>query len=163
MEAGTMSALASGEGSGGLGSGRLRVVRIALLVAAVAELVVGLLHFAMPSLVLGRSEFASLPPAAHDFVTLCVVAVGLLLVGMAALAVVAAAAADSSPGLGAAIALVQASLWFVRAGLEIPWPLREPLLFLPEPSLVVIVGSLCLASLLALAGLGLARTTRRRS
>jgi hypothetical protein len=143
-------------------SSRLRAAQAGLVVAGAAQLVVAGLHFAMPSQLLGRSEFSSLSPAAHDFVILGAMAVGVLLLGMAGLAVAAAAAARSAPGLAAVIALVQAAVWVVRAGLEVPFPLREPVLFLSEPSGVVAIGSLCLAALLGLSGLALLTWAGRR-
>lgn len=137
------------------GPGRLRAARVGLVAAGAAQIAVAGLHFAMPSLLLGRPEFSSLPPAAHDFVTLGAMAVGVLLVGMAALAITAAVAACSAPGPAAAIALIQAVVWVVRAGLEVPLPLREPVLFLSEPSGIVMFGSLGLAAVLGMSGLGL--------
>jgi hypothetical protein len=144
------------------GRGRLRAARVGLVGAAAAQLAVAGLHFAMPSQWLGRPEFSSLPPAAHDFVTLGVIAVGVLLAGMAALAITAAVAARSARGPAAAIALIQAVVWVARAGLEVPLPLREPVLFLSEPSGVVMMGSLVLAAVLGISGLGLLSEPRRR-
>jgi hypothetical protein len=139
---------------------RLRAAQAGLVAAAVAQVAAAGLHFAMPSQLLGRAEFVSLSPAAHDFVTLGAMAVGVLLLGMAGLAMAAAVAARGAPGLAAAIALIQAAVWTARALLEAPWPLREPVLFLSEPSMIVAVGSLCLAAILGLAGLALAARGR---
>jgi hypothetical protein len=134
---------------------RVRAAQAGLVVAALAQAVVAGLHFALPSQLLDRPEFASLPPAAHDFVVLGAVAVGVLLLGMAGLAAAAAVAAPSAPGLAAAIALIQALVWVVRAVLEVPLPMREPVLILSEPSLIIAVGSMGLAAVLGLSGLAL--------
>lgn len=124
-----------------LGALRRRWIEVLLVVGGLVELGMALLHFLMPSTVLTRPEFTELEPAARDFVVLSVVCIGLLLLAMAAVSFLAATIVPSAPAVAGALAGLEAAGWAGRFCLELAWPVREPILFLSQPSLAILLAA----------------------
>jgi hypothetical protein len=59
---------------------RANTIRNILIAAGIIEIAVGLLHFAMPYFAYQSKGFTLLQSAELDFVTLCIFAIGILLI-----------------------------------------------------------------------------------
>ena len=106
-----------------------------LLIAGVAEIVVGLSHFGMPYFAYQARGFALLSQKESDFVTLCVFAVGILLIAFGSVTILFALNARDEMVLPYAV--IQSILWLARIILEIVYPVQVSLFHIENPARVV--------------------------
>jgi hypothetical protein len=133
---------------------RVRSERLAvrlLLVGGCVQAAIALMHFAMPATLLQGTDFAPLSPAAHDYVVLATVAVGILALALGAFSFVAAMSVTRWPGGARLLAIILAAVWTGRFVIEIIWPLRLRLFFIDAPSPLILAGSIVLVGLFAAA------------
>lgn len=103
---------------------RERWITELLLRAGVVEITLGALHLALPSAVYHSKGFPSVQPDELSFVTLVILAVGLLLLAFGALTGYLASRAEANAELLFGYALIMALLWAGRVMLEVAYPVR---------------------------------------
>lgn len=135
---------------------RGRWIRRLLLWAGVIEITLGALHFALPSAVYRSKGFPSLQPDELSFVTLVILAVGLLLLALGAFTVYLASRTEAIGEILFGYALIKAVLWAGRVMLEVVYPVKLRLFFV-EPFTAVAMPVLLLELLLFVASAVLAR------
>lgn len=133
-----------------------RWIRNLLLGAGALEIVLGALHFALPSAVYQSKGFPNLQPEELGFVTLVTLAVGILLLAFGTVTVYLASRADAIVGILFGYALIKAFLWAGRVILEVAFPVRLKL-FSVEPFTAVVMPVVLLELLLFVASAVLAR------
>ncbi len=133
-----------------------RWIRRLLLGAGAVELAAGALHFAMPSSAYRSRGFSGLQPDELGFVTLVILAVGILLLAFGAFTVYLASRTEAIVEVLFAYSLIQAFLWTGRVILEIVYPVRLRL-FSVEPFTAVVMPGLVLELLLFVASAVVAR------
>lgn len=118
-----------------------------LLAGGVAELLIALLHFLMPLQLSGDEEIAQLPAQYRSFVLLATLAIGLCVMVFGALCLYFSQKLLAGERTAWAFGISQGVLWAGRAILEMAFPVRIPLFFLPNPTLLVLPLSISLALL----------------
>ena len=123
---------------------RANTIRNILLVAGIIEIVVGLLHFAMPYYAYQSNGFTRLQPAELDFVTLCVFAVGILLLAFGALTTFLAFRVKSATEVVFFYVVIKAIGLSARVVLEFLYPVKiglfhiEPFTVLAMPGMIIL-------------------------
>ncbi len=133
-----------------------RWTRSLLLCAGVIEIAVGALHFAMPSQAYRSRGFANLLPDELGFVSLVILAVGILLLAFGAFTVYLASRAEALDEILFSYSLIQAFLWVGRVILEAAYPVRLRM-FSVEPFTLVVMPGLLFELLLFVTAAVLAR------
>jgi hypothetical protein len=133
-----------------------RWIRRLLLWAGVVEMALGALHFALPYAAYQSKGFSSLRPEELSFVTLVILAVGILLLAFGAFTAYLASRTAGLVELLFFYSLIKAFLWAGRVILELAYPIRLRLFFV-EPFTAVAVPVLLLELLLFVASAVLAR------
>lgn len=105
-----------------------------LQIAGTMEVIIGIAHFGMPYFAFQSPGFSQLNPEASDFITLCILAIGILLVGFGLITTfTATVAADANKALQT-YTLIKACLFGARIILEILYPVSIPLFLIATPS-----------------------------
>ncbi len=115
-----------------------------MLAGGVAELLLGLLHFAWPTQLVQIGEFARLSTDYQNLLVLCCLAVGLCLTVFGALSIYYRQGLVAGEKSAVVYGLSQGILWVMRAILEILFPVRIPLFFVANPTVLVLPGALLL-------------------
>jgi hypothetical protein len=131
-------------------------MRNLLLCAGVIETAVGALHLAMPSFVYESRGFRSLQPDELGFVTLVILAVGILLLAFGSFTIYLASRTEAILDVLFSYALIKVFLWAGRVLLEVAYPVRLRL-FSVEPFTAVVMPGVVLELLLFVASAVLAR------
>jgi amino acid transporter len=108
-----------------------------LLLAGLLEILAGLSHFAMPSFVYQARGFTLLNQDEINAVTLCILAVGILLIAFGALTLLFSFRATIYGKIILPYAIIKAILWLVRIILEFLFPLKISLFHLTRPTTVI--------------------------
>jgi hypothetical protein len=111
-------------------------IRRILLTAGVVEVVVGVSHFAMPYFAYHAKGFTLLNQHEINFVTLCVFAVGILLIAFGAVTICFSFNTHNEMLLPYTI--IQSILWLARIIIEILYPVKIGLFWIRQPTNVVI-------------------------
>jgi hypothetical protein len=109
-----------------------------LQIAGTIEVIIGAAHFGMPYFAFQLPGFSQLNPEASNFVSLCILAVGLLLVAIGLITVLVASTLAASNRALLVFLVIKASLWSGRIVLEILYPVSIPLFFIKNPSTAVL-------------------------
>ena len=133
-----------------------RWIRRLLLCAGVVEIAVGALHFAMPTQAYQSRGFPNLQPDELSFVTLVILAVGILLLAFGSFTVYLASRTEAIVEVLFWYSLIKAFLWAGRVILEAAYPVRLRL-FSVEPFTAVVMPGLLFEMLLFVASTVLAR------
>jgi hypothetical protein len=109
-----------------------------MLVGGSIEILIGLIHFVMPFQIVSTSEIASLPSNYKIIITLMIVAVGLCLVTFGALSIYFSGRLMKGERSAWVFGVSQGILWIGRTILEMLFPVTIPLLFLSNPTVLVL-------------------------
>jgi uncharacterized protein YjeT (DUF2065 family) len=109
-----------------------------MLAGGSIEILIGLVHFIMPIQIVGASEVASLPDNYKSIITLMSVAVGLCLVVFGTLSLYFSKRIVKGDRSAWIFGISQGVLWFGRTILELIFPVTIPLLFLTNPTVLVL-------------------------
>ena len=107
-----------------------------LLLAGIIEIVAGLAHFAMPYFAYQTKGFSFLHQNEIDFITLCVFAVGILS-AFGSITIFFSLKAGAVNGMLLYYTIIKSFLWLARIILEILYPVKIPLFFIGQPTMVV--------------------------
>ncbi|WP_428739060.1 hypothetical protein [Sulfurimonas sp.] len=119
---------------------QINLTKKILLVAGIIEIVVGLLHFAMPSFAYQSKGFSLLQPDEISFVTLVIFAVGILLVAFGSLTMLLSQKVKSTIEVLYYYVLIQTVLWIGRVVLELLYPVNLRMFYIEPFTLVVLPG-----------------------
>lgn len=108
-----------------------------LLIAGVVEIVVGLSHFAMPYYAYQAKGFTLLNQDERNFITLCVFAVGILLMAFGILTVFFSLRFEAVNEMLLYYVIIKSVLWLGRIILEISYPVKVALFYIGQPTMVV--------------------------
>jgi len=113
----------------------------------VVELLIAVLHFLMPFQLLRAEEIAKLPDDYRSFLFLVTVAIGLLLAVFGVLCIYFSKKLLLGDATAWVFGLSQGILWLGRTVLELILPVRIPLFFLPNPTILILPATILLAML----------------
>lgn len=108
-----------------------------LFVAGCIELLIGLSHFAFPSIFYKSEGFSLLQPNEIGFVTLCVFSVGILLIAFGILTIACALKYEMIGKVLHYYIMLKIPLYFARIILEMLYPVTVPTTFLKSPTIAV--------------------------
>jgi hypothetical protein len=109
-----------------------------LLIAGVAEIAVGISHFAMPYFAYQSIGYSSLNYDEINFVTLCIFAVGILLIAFGILTVFFSLKKESAKGMLFYYCIIKSLLWLARIILEIIYPVKINLFYIEKPTMIIL-------------------------
>ncbi len=133
-----------------------RLVSNAMLVGGITEILIAVLHFLMPLQFAHTGEFAELSPEYLSFVLHGTVAIGLCLIVFGALSIYFSPKLLQGKQSAWIFGLSQGILWAGRSISELIFPVKLPLFFLSNPT-VLILPLVVLLALLFLIPLALCR------
>lgn len=122
-----------------------RVASRLMFAGGVLELLIALLHFLMPFQLLQAAQVTQLSDDYRSFLFLVTVAIGLLLAVLGVLCIYFSTRLLLGDKTARVFGLSQGILWLGRAVLELILPVRIPLFYLSDPTIVILPGSLLLA------------------
>ena len=109
-------------------------IKTILLIAGIIEIVAGLAHFTMPYFAYEARGFSFLNQDETNLITLCVFAVGILLIAFGTLTIFFALKAETAKQLLYFYVIIKSLLWLGRIILEIFYPVKISLFFIESPS-----------------------------
>lgn len=112
-------------------------IKTVLMIAGIIEILAGLAHFPMPHFVYQSKGFSLLNQNEIHLVTLCVFAVGILLIAFGAITISFVLKVDASNELHFIYASIKSLLWLARIILEIIYPIKISLFFIEKPTTVI--------------------------
>jgi hypothetical protein len=127
-----------------------------LIVTGVIELAAGSLHFLMPRFAYQSVGFSHLSANEISFVTLCVFAVGILLLAFGCFTLVLSSKIESSSEILFYYVSIKSALWLGRVVLEIVYPVKLKM-FSIEPLTIVVLPGVTFEMLLFVVSLVLIR------
>ncbi len=117
-----------------------KIVKNILFLAGSIEILVGLLHFAMPYYVFQSSGFMPLTGNEADYVMLLIFAVGILLISFGAVTILFASFLSSMAKFLYYYLIIKTVLWTIRVTLEIIYPINLEMFYVKPFTLVVLPG-----------------------
>ena len=102
------------------------------------ELILGAIHFVMPWFVLRAQGIGALNPPERNFVILCVVAVGLLLIALGLITILLVRGASLNNTAWTLFLTIKALLWSGRVFLELLLPVSISMFFISQPSILIL-------------------------
>lgn len=127
-----------------------------LLAAGIMEVMVGLLHFIMPSFVYQSAGFSLLQANEISFVTLLIYAVGILLLAFGSLTILFSIKLESMITAVYYYVIVQAILWIGRVILEVLYPVNLNMFYV-DPFTLVVLPAVIIETILFVASVALVR------
>ena len=112
-------------------------IKKSLLIAGLVEIAAGLSHFGMPYFAYQTEGFSFLHQDGLNFTTLCIFAVGILLIAFGSLTILLSLKAEATSEVLHYYTLIKSFLWSARIILEIMYPVNIPLFFIKQPVIVV--------------------------
>ncbi len=109
-----------------------------VVAGGVAELLIALLHFVWPIQLARTGEFARLSTDYINFLILNCMAVGVCLTIFGILSVRSAQGLLAAKSWAWVYGISQGILWVIRALLEVVFPVRIPLFFVTNPTVLVL-------------------------
>jgi len=120
-------------------SSRVNIKNI-LILAGTMEILVGLLHFAMPYFVYQTEGFQILNNIESNFISLLIYAVGILLVSFGFLSLLFAFHLKSMQNILFYYLIIKASLWAARVVLELVYPVELNMFYIEKFTVIVLPG-----------------------
>lgn len=117
---------------------------------AVTELLIALLHFVWPTQLIHLGEFARLSADYQKFLVLNCIAVGLCLTVFGILSLRAAKGLIAAENWAWFYGISQGILWMIRMLFEVIFPVRIPMFFITNPTILVLPLALLLGLLFLL-------------
>jgi hypothetical protein len=109
-----------------------------LFAGGVAELMVAILHFLMPLQISQTKEISGLPVDYRSYIFHATIAVGLCMLVFGALSIYFSQRAYQGERAVWVFGLSQGILWTARVLSELCLPVRIPLFFMPNPTIVIL-------------------------
>ncbi len=109
-----------------------------MLAGGIVELLVAFVHFVWPTQLVQMGEFANLSTDYRNLLVLCCLAVGLCLTVFGALSIYYRQGLIAGEKSAWVYGISQGILWEIRAILEIVFPVKLPLFFVPTPTVFVL-------------------------
>ena len=125
-----------------------------LLAGGVAELVIAAIHFLMPLSIDRSARIAGVSAEYRSFISLATYAVGICMVAFGVLSIYFSRRTSQDGHTWWIFSLSQGSLWVVRVFLELILPIRIPLFFLSDPTVVILPAAIVIALLFMLPTFG---------
>lgn len=114
-----------------------KLIQSLLLTAGIIETIIGIAHFAFPTLTLESGGFLQLHASELDFVILNMTGLGINLTVFGILTIICAVKYDVFTRMPLYLTSAQAIKYLIRITFECLFPASIPILFLRQPSLVV--------------------------
>lgn len=111
-------------------------IKAILWIAGIIEILIGFFHFGMPYFAYQAKGFSFLNQNEINFITLCVFAVGILLIAFGSLTIILSLKAPIEILLYYSV--TKSFLWLARIILEILYPVKIPLFFVEQPTITVV-------------------------
>ena len=111
-----------------------------LLLAGMLEIIIGVMHFIMPYFVYKIDNFSLLPQAEIDFIILCVLSVGILLIAFGLITILLTKKLNLIIDIMYLYIIVQIILWTLRVSFEIIYPLNIDMFYINPFTNVVLPG-----------------------
>jgi hypothetical protein len=124
-----------------------QICRKSMLIGGIIELAIAVIHFLMPFQFIREDGFGCLSKPFMDFVLLATLAIGLCLIVFGILSLFLSERLLVGERSAWLFGLSQGILWLGRAFLEIVYPVKFKLFFLPNPTFIILILSLCLGFL----------------
>jgi hypothetical protein len=124
-----------------------RLISGSVFIGGILELAIALLHFLWPLQLVRMGDFAGLSIDYMNFLVLCCIAVGLCLAIFGILSIFAARELVNGEYWAWIYVISQGILWLTRMLLEIIFPVRIPLFFITNPTVLVLPLTLLLSLL----------------
>lgn len=115
-------------------------IRNILILAGIVEILVGLLHFAMPYYLYQSSGFEQLNHIESDFVLLVTYAVGILLIAFGATTILLASKIHEIKEIVYYYVIIKIVLWMLRVVLELIYPVGLDMFYIEPFTLIVLPG-----------------------
>ncbi len=109
-----------------------------MLAGGIAELLIALLHFVWPLQLIQTGEFANLSMDYKNLLTLYCIAVGLCLTVFGTLSIYYTRGLIAGEKSAWIYGISQGILWEIRTILELIFPVRIPLLFVANPTVLIL-------------------------
>jgi hypothetical protein len=109
-----------------------------LLIAGLFEIAIGLMHFVMPYFALQSKGFALLNQDEQNSITLCVLAVGILVTGFGILTVLFSLKKESVKEMLLYYCVISSILFLFRVIFEILFPVKISLFYIENPTIAVL-------------------------
>ena len=109
-----------------------------VIVGGIAELLIAVAHYLMPFAIAQAGEIANLPPAYQDFVFHATIAVGFCMTAFGVLSIYFSQKILSGEQAAWVFILSQGILWTARVLSELILPVRIPMFFLANPTVVIL-------------------------
>lgn len=115
-------------------------IKLTLMLAGIVEILVGLVHFAMPPFLYESSGFEQLSIIESDYVLLVTYAVGILLMAFGATTILLASKIDEIKEIVYYYLLIKIALWTFRVLFEVLYPLGLNMFYIEPFTLIVMPG-----------------------
>ncbi|MFN2150834.1 MAG: hypothetical protein ACK2T5_04495 [Anaerolineales bacterium] len=109
-----------------------------VIVGGIAELLIAVAHYLMPFAIAQAGEIANLPPAYQDFVFHATIAVGFCMTAFGLLSIHFSRELLAGKRSAWVFCLSQGILWTARVLSELILPVRIPMFFLANPTVVIL-------------------------
>lgn len=111
-----------------------------LLFAGIIEIMIGLVHFIMPYFIYKIKNFELLPQNELDFILLCVLSVGILLVAFGLVTILLTKKLNHIIDIMYIFIIIQILLWILRVSLEFIYPLNIDMFYVNPFTNIVLPG-----------------------
>ena len=118
-----------------------------LLIAGAIEIIIGLIHFIMPYFIYKIKNYELLPQNESDFIILCVLSVGILLIAFGLVTILLTKRLNLIIDIVYIYIIIQIILWVLRVSFEFIYPLNIDMFYIyPFTSIVLpgLIGELLL-------------------
>jgi len=115
-------------------------IKLILVLAGVVEILVGFLHFGMPSFIYQSNGFEQLNQIESDYVLLVTYAVGILLIAFGATTILLSLKINEIKEVLYYYLIIKIVLWIARVSLEIIYPVGLDMFYIEPFTLIVLPG-----------------------
>jgi len=111
-----------------------------LFIAGIIEIIIGLIHFIMPYFVYKITNFGLLPQNESDFIILCVLSVGILLIAFGLVTILLTKKLNLIIDIMYIYIIIQIILWIMRVSFELIYPLNIDMFYINPFTNIVLPG-----------------------
>ena len=111
-----------------------------LLIAGAIEIIIGLIHFIMPYFIYKIKNYELLPQNESDFIILCVLSVGILLIAFGLVTILLTKRLNLIMDIVYIYIIIQIGLWVLRVSFEFIYPLNIDMFYIDPFTSIVLPG-----------------------